>query len=109
MNSALYSGWIAHRRFAPRHHAFRYRIGLLYLDLDEQDAVLGLSRLAGVSRFAPFSFRERDYLKAYTGNMELLVSIGTTAGWALSTWLWWRAEPGWWCRRSRRPRWHRRP
>ncbi len=33
-------------------------------------------------------------LKARTGNMELLVAIGTTAGWALSTWLWWRAEPG---------------
>ncbi len=32
-------------------------------------------------------------LKAYTGNMELLVAIGTTAGWALSTWLWWQAEP----------------
>lgn len=73
MNSALYSGWIAHRRFAPRHHAFRYRIGLLYLDLDEQDAVLGLSGLAGVSRFAPFSFRERDYLKAYTGNGTRLI------------------------------------
>ena len=33
-------------------------------------------------------------LKAWTGNMELLVSIGTSAAWALSTWLWWRAEPG---------------
>lgn len=33
-------------------------------------------------------------LKALTGNMELLVAIGTTAGWALSTWLWWRAGPG---------------
>ena len=33
-------------------------------------------------------------LKARAGNMELLVAIGTTAGWALSTWLWWRAEPG---------------
>ncbi|WP_439589238.1 heavy metal translocating P-type ATPase [Hydrogenophaga sp.] len=33
-------------------------------------------------------------LKAFTGNMELLVAIGTTAGWALSTWLWWRAESG---------------
>ena len=33
-------------------------------------------------------------LKARTGNMELLVAIGTTAGWALSTWLWWRAAPG---------------
>lgn len=33
-------------------------------------------------------------LRAKTGNMELLVAIGTTAGWALSTWLWWRAESG---------------
>jgi len=33
-------------------------------------------------------------LKNGSGNMELLVSIGTTAGWALSTWLWWQAEPG---------------
>lgn len=27
-------------------------------------------------------------LKAGTGNMDLLVAIGTTAGWALSMWLW---------------------
>ena len=27
-------------------------------------------------------------LKAFSGNMDLLVSIGTTAGWALSMWLW---------------------
>lgn len=32
--------------------------------------------------------------KAGSGNMELLVAIGTTAGWALSTWLWWRADAG---------------
>ena len=33
-------------------------------------------------------------LKALTGNMELLVAIGTSAAWGMSTWLWWRAEPG---------------
>lgn len=76
MNSALYSGWIAHRRFAPRRHEFRYRIGLLYLDLDEQDAVRGLSPLSGSSRFAPFSFRESDYLKAFTGTgMRLIDAV----------------------------------
>ena len=32
-------------------------------------------------------------LKNRAGNMELLVSMGTTAGWALSTWLWLKAEP----------------
>jgi Cu+-exporting ATPase len=32
-------------------------------------------------------------LKALSGNMDLLVSIGTTAGWALSMWLW--LSPQW--------------
>ena len=27
-------------------------------------------------------------LKAFSGNMDLLVALGTTAGWALSMWLW---------------------
>ena len=31
--------------------------------------------------------------RALTGNMDLLVAIGTTAGWALSVWLWLSAEP----------------
>jgi len=33
-------------------------------------------------------------LKAFTGNMDLLVSLGTTAGWALSVWLWLTANDG---------------
>ena len=33
-------------------------------------------------------------LRAGSGNMELLVAIGTSAGWALSTWLWWKSTPG---------------
>ncbi|MFJ3486384.1 DUF1365 domain-containing protein [Pseudomonas sp. NPDC090202] len=66
MNSALYSGWVTHRRFSPRAHAFRYRIGMLYLDLDEQERVMALSPLAGASRLAPFSFRQSDYLREYT-------------------------------------------
>jgi Cu+-exporting ATPase len=33
-------------------------------------------------------------LKAFTGNMDLLVSIGTTAAWGLSVWLWLTAAPG---------------
>jgi DUF1365 family protein len=67
VNSALYQGWVSHRRHLPRGHAFRYRMGLLYLDLAEQDAVLALSPLAGRSRWAPFAFRESDYLPHLTG------------------------------------------
>ena len=33
-------------------------------------------------------------LKSLSGNMDLLVSIGTSAGWGLSVWLWWTAHPG---------------
>jgi Cu+-exporting ATPase len=33
-------------------------------------------------------------LLALSGNMDLLVAIGTTAGWALSVWLWLHAESG---------------
>ncbi len=32
--------------------------------------------------------------KALTGNMDLLVAIGTTSGWTLSMWLWLTAAPG---------------
>ena len=33
-------------------------------------------------------------LRARSGNMDLLVAMGTTAGWALSVWLWQSAAPG---------------
>ncbi len=33
-------------------------------------------------------------LKALSGNMDLLVAIGTTASWGLSMWLWFTAVPG---------------
>lgn len=66
MNSALYHGWISHRRFSPKAHQFSYRIAMLYLDLSERERVLGLSPLAGSHRFAAFSFRESDYLREFT-------------------------------------------
>ena len=66
MHSALYSGWVLHRRFAPRAHAFRYRMGLLYLDLSELTQLFALSKLAGSGRWAPFAFRESDYLPEST-------------------------------------------
>lgn len=33
-------------------------------------------------------------LRQGSGNMDLLVSLGTTAGWALSVWLWLQTPPG---------------
>jgi uncharacterized protein len=39
MHSAIYSGWLRHRRLEPQPHAFRYRLFMLYLDLAELDTV----------------------------------------------------------------------
>jgi uncharacterized protein len=57
--SALYDGWVTHRRLTPRRHAFRYRVFALLLDLDEIEG----SRLwlFGANRPALFSFRDRDH------------------------------------------------
>lgn len=33
--SAIYEGSVRHRRFAPRSHAFNYRVFMMYIDLDE--------------------------------------------------------------------------
>jgi DUF1365 family protein len=59
--SAIYLGRMSHVRHAPRHHAFSYRLCMLYLDLDEL-STLPRSALFGVERARPLSFRRRDYL-----------------------------------------------
>lgn len=84
MNSALYHGWVAHQRFSPKVHSFRYRIGLLWLDLSEQDAMLALSPLAGRSCFAPFGFRQTDFLPQLTrAGMPLIDAVRQRVGEAL--------------------------
>ena len=39
--SAFYEGTVRHRRLAVREHAFRHRISMAYLDLDDVPAMLG--------------------------------------------------------------------
>ncbi len=60
--SAIYRGWVRHRRFAPRAHAFRYRMFQLYLDLDELDRVFEGRWLWSVNRRNVAEFRRSDYL-----------------------------------------------
>ena len=40
MHSCLYQGHVQHRRLSPVEHAFRYRVYLGYLDLDELPTLL---------------------------------------------------------------------
>jgi DUF1365 family protein len=60
--SAVYEGWIRHRRFEPIEHDFRYRLFLMYLDLDELPRVLDRYPLFSARRPAPARFRRADFM-----------------------------------------------
>ncbi|PSJ45786.1 DUF1365 domain-containing protein [Zobellella endophytica] len=61
LNSAIYTGQVRHRRYAPRRHRFSYGLYMLALDLDELAPLARESRLFACERFAPLSFYRRDY------------------------------------------------
>ena len=60
--SALYEGWVKHRRSGPVPHAFRYRVLLCLFDLDELPQVLDRHPLWSARRPAPVRFRRSDHL-----------------------------------------------
>ena len=60
--SAIYEGWVRHRRFEPVDHEFRYPLFLVYLDLAELPAVLDPYPLWSARRRAPARFRRADFL-----------------------------------------------
>lgn len=62
MHSAIYRGWLRHRRFAPRAHAFRYPLFMMYLDLAELDEVFRGRWLWSARRSAPARFDRADHL-----------------------------------------------
>jgi DUF1365 family protein len=62
MHSAIYHGWLRHRRHAPRQHAFRYRLFLMYLDLAELDTVFRGRWLWSTRRMALARFDRADHL-----------------------------------------------
>jgi DUF1365 family protein len=61
MHSALYRGWLEHRRHQPQRHAFRYRLFMAYLDLGELDTVFRGRWLWSTTRRALARFDRRDH------------------------------------------------
>lgn len=61
MNSAVYSGWVQHRRLAPRGHAFRYKVFMPLLDLDELPELLDRSWGWSARRWALARFCREDF------------------------------------------------
>jgi DUF1365 family protein len=62
MHSAIYRGWLEHRRLAPRRHDFRYPLFMVYLDLAELDRVFAGRWLWSTRRPALARFDRRDHL-----------------------------------------------
>lgn len=60
--SAVYTGRVRHRRYAPRPHTFEYRVFMMYLDLDELPTLFAGHRLWGYERRAVAAFHRADYL-----------------------------------------------
>ncbi len=60
-SSAIYDGWVMHRRLAPRYHAFRYRVFALLLDLDELESHSRRLWLFAWNSVGIMSFHDRDH------------------------------------------------
>lgn len=60
--SAVYEGWVRHRRFEPVEHSFRYPLFLMYLDLEELPAVLDPYPGWSARRRALARFRRKDFI-----------------------------------------------
>jgi uncharacterized protein len=60
--SAVYEGWVRHRRMRPVEHSFRYRVFMMYVDLDELPGLFDGVPLWSARRPAPAWFRRSDFL-----------------------------------------------
>ena len=60
--SALYEGWVRHRRVEPVEHSFRYRMFMTYLDLGELPEVLDPLRGWSARRPALARFKRSDHI-----------------------------------------------
>ncbi len=60
--SGIYEGMVTHCRFAPRLHRFRYKVFMMYLDLDELDEVFSGNIFWSVNKANLASFHRDDYL-----------------------------------------------
>lgn len=61
MESCIYEGEVRHRRYRPVEHTFRYRMFMMYLDLDELDRVFDGSLSWTIEGRGLANFRRKDH------------------------------------------------
>ena len=59
--SALYTGYVAHQRFAPKPHGFTYQVFMVYLDLDELPKLFEQARFWSYQKPNLAWFKRSDY------------------------------------------------
>lgn len=68
-NSAIFQGFVTHHRFQPKPHGFRYKVFMMYLDLDELPNLF--------SGFKNWSYATRNWAwfkrSDYYGNSKILL------------------------------------
>lgn len=71
MNSCIYEGKVRHRRNAPAHHEFDFRMFMMMLDLDELKTVFAKRWLWSTQRTAFARLRQNDRLTSHSHLTEL--------------------------------------
>jgi len=61
-HSGIYAGWVRHRRMRPKEHEFRYRMFMMYLDLDELPELFDGRWLWSARGPALARFRRKDHM-----------------------------------------------
>lgn len=79
MNSRLYFGDVRHRRFHPRPHDFKYRLFMVYLDLDEIERIFQGRWFWSSQRPNLAWFRREDYLGEDRSSLRETVCKKVTA------------------------------
>ncbi len=66
--SALFTGWLRHRRFVPLEHHFSYPLFMYFIDLDELEQVISSKWYCSLERVNIVSFYRRDFLGGTDSN-----------------------------------------
>jgi len=69
--SAIYQGFVRHRRFTPRHHEFKYSLMMMWIKLDELNELKQQLKQFGERPFQWARFKRQDYI----GDEHLPVAI----------------------------------
>lgn len=59
--SAIYEGWVRHRRFSPKSHEFRYQVFMVYVNLAELDKFLEPSFFWSRHKLSLARFKREDF------------------------------------------------